>query len=77
MAEPSRRPAPDGDTGEGAGVGSDRGSSAGTPRWVKAFAIVALVLVLLFVVLQVVGGGGHSPGRHAVVGGDLAHALRS
>lgn len=33
----------------------------GTPRWVYAAGIVAVVLVLLFVVLHLVGGGfrGH------------------
>lgn len=39
----------------------------GTPRWVKVFGIVVLVLVLLFVVVQVTGvGGPHGPGRHAL-----------
>jgi hypothetical protein len=42
----------------------------GTPRWVKAFGIIALVLVLLVVVLLLTGrGGGHGPGRHTS-GGD-------
>lgn len=36
----------------------------GTPRWVKVFAIVAAVLALLVVVLMLVGGGQHGPGRH-------------
>jgi ABC-type transporter Mla subunit MlaD len=37
----------------------------GTPRWVKVFAIIAVLVVLLFVVLVVTGrGGGHGPGRH-------------
>jgi ABC-type transporter Mla subunit MlaD len=35
-------------------------------RWVKVFAIIALVVVLLVVVVMLVGGGGgHGPGRHA------------
>lgn len=37
----------------------------GTPRWVKVFAIVSLVVVLLLVVLLIAGRGGHGPGRHA------------
>jgi ABC-type transporter Mla subunit MlaD len=38
-----------------------------TPRWVKVFAIIALVVVVLFVVLLLTGRGGeHGPGRHAV-----------
>lgn len=36
-----------------------------TPRWVKVFGIVALVVVLLFVGLLLIGGpGGHGPRRH-------------
>ncbi|GIJ48029.1 hypothetical protein Val02_49150 [Virgisporangium aliadipatigenens] len=34
----------------------------GTPRWVKAFAIVGAVLVVLIVVALL---AGHGPGRHA------------
>lgn len=34
-----------------------------TPRWVKVFGIIAIVVVAVFVVLQVIGGG-HGPGRH-------------
>ena len=38
---------------------------AGTPRWVKAFGLVALVLLLAFVVLHLVGGGfGHHIAEH-------------
>ena len=40
----------------------------GTPRWVKVFGIIAIVL-LLFVLLSVfTGGGPHGPGRHASSG---------
>ena len=42
--------------------------TAGTPRWVKVFAIVALLVVLLFVVLMLTGRGDHGPGRHAPSG---------
>jgi hypothetical protein len=56
------------DTDGGAGAGPDRGSSTvypGTPRWVKAFGIVVLVLALLVVGLLVAGvGGQHGPRRH-------------
>jgi hypothetical protein len=38
--------------------------STGTPRWVKAFGVIALIVVALFVVLLVFGGG-HGPGRHS------------
>ena len=36
-----------------------------TPRWVKVFGIIALVLVLLVVIMMFTGvGGDHGPGRH-------------
>jgi hypothetical protein len=38
-----------------------RGSTTGTPRWVYAFGISAIVLVLLFVTLHLTG---HSPMGH-------------
>ena len=43
----------------------NRGSPPSTPRWVKVFIIVALVLVLLLVIIMFTGiGGEHGPGRH-------------
>jgi hypothetical protein len=61
-------PRPDPDTG----VEPDRRPTTGTPRWVTGFGIVALILVVVFVVLQLVGvGGRHGPGRHAP-GGDTS-----
>jgi hypothetical protein len=45
--------------------------TAGTPRWVKVFGIIALVLAVLVVVLLVAGRGGHGPGRHTP-GGDTS-----
>ncbi len=38
--------------------------SAGTPRWVKVLGIIAIVVGLLFIVLQFMGGGNHGPSRH-------------
>jgi hypothetical protein len=39
--------------------------TAGTPRWVKVFGIITLVVIMLAVVLLVTGRGGpHSPRRH-------------
>jgi hypothetical protein len=36
-----------------------------TPRWVKVFFIIVLVLVLLFVIMKITGiGGEHGPSRH-------------
>lgn len=44
---------------------SDYRSTYRTPRWVKIFGIVALVLTLLVVVVLVTGlGSEHGPGRH-------------
>lgn len=40
----------------------------GMPRWVKVSLIVLGVLVLVFVLANVIGGGEHGPGRHG--GGD-------
>ena len=54
-------PDSNGDTG----VGPDRGSPPRTPRWVKVFGIIVIVLVLLFVILHLSGNspfGG--PGGH-------------
>lgn len=54
----------------------------GTPRWVKAFGIIALALVLLVAVLLVASGGGHGPGRHIPSGSPagstapLAHGVQ-
>lgn len=69
MTDPAPYPDPDLEAGASAG----RDSTPGTPRWVKAFGIVALVLILLVVVALVAGGGpgGHGPSRHA--GGDGDH----
>jgi ABC-type transporter Mla subunit MlaD len=60
MTQPTAGPESD----EGAMSGPDRGTRPTTPRWVKVFAVVALVAVLLLVVLLVVGGGEHGPTRH-------------
>lgn len=49
---------------------SDRESPPSTPRWVKIFGIIAIVLVLLFIIIQLTGiGGDHGPGRHILSGG--------
>jgi hypothetical protein len=36
----------------------------GTPRWVRLFLAVALTVVLVGVVLVLLSGGRHGPGRH-------------
>jgi hypothetical protein len=51
------------DLGGDTGVGPDDGSTSGTPRWVKVFGIIAILLVLLFVSLHRAGlsPAGHGP----------------
>ena len=36
----------------------------GTPRWVKVFGLIALVLVLLFAIVILTDPGRHGPRRH-------------
>ena len=43
---------------------SNRGPTAGTPRWVKVSGIIALAVVFLLIILLLTGGN-HGPGRHA------------
>ena len=45
------------------GVRHDHPSPTGTPRWVKAFAVIAVVLVVL-VAVMLLSGGRHGPSRH-------------
>ena len=73
--------------GELGGEESDRGSTTSTPRWVKGFAIIALVVVLAFVIVLVIqgphrpsmpgmhgGGGGEAPASNVVApDGDGGH----
>lgn len=58
------------------GDGPGRGASYRTPRWVKVFGIVTLIVVLVIVVVLVTGlGGPHGPRRHGLgadTGGRLA-----
>ncbi len=48
-------------------AGPDRESTTdtrpATPRWVKVFGIIALVLILMLVIMML-SGGSHGPGRH-------------
>jgi hypothetical protein len=46
---------------------ADPPPDTGTPRWVKVFGIIALVVVLLVVVATFIGGE-HGPGRHTQTG---------
>lgn len=59
---------PETESGDDTGAGPGRGSKPGTPRWVKVFGIIALVLIVVVVVGLITGhlgpGGRHGPGRH-------------
>ncbi len=57
MTEPPARPASTDAT-------ADRDGTAGPPRWVKVVAIVAVVLIAAMVIVMLVSGGSHGPGRH-------------
>lgn len=64
----------DPDTGNDDAAAPHRGTPTGTPRWAKVAGIIALVLVLLFLVLELTGlRGGHGPGRHTP-GADTSRA---
>ncbi len=67
MADPPPYP----DTDDDVSVGPDRGATTGTPRWVKVFGIITIVLILLLVILRATGAGPgiHGPERH-MPGGD-------
>jgi hypothetical protein len=59
---------PDSKSNNDTGVGSTEDRPPGTPRWVKVFGIIVLVLVLLVAGLMIFGGGEHGPGRHTPSG---------
>jgi hypothetical protein len=66
MADPPRHS----DRGKDTDAAPNGGSTTDTPRWVKTFGIVAVVVILAFVVLLIAQGpGGHGPGRHTSHGG--------
>ena len=53
-------PNPNSDIGGNARMRPDRRSPPGIPRWVKASALIAIALVVLFVIMHLAGGGfGH------------------
>lgn len=56
-------------SGDGDDAAAERpgGAPPGMPRWVKVFAVIALVLAVLLVGLVALSDGDHGPGRHAGV----------
>jgi len=49
------------------------GSPTKTPRWVKVFGVITIVLILLFVALHLTGNG---LGGHALPSGITEHGVR-
>ena len=45
-------------------VKPDRGSPPDTPRWVKVFVIIFIVLILAVVILHLTGNSLGGPGGH-------------
>ena len=56
MDDPPHHPGFKGNAGDDTGVERDGGSTASTPRWVRVFGIIAIVLVLLFVIMLITRG---------------------
>ena len=57
--------------------GTDRSLTYSTPRWVKVFGIIVLVMVLLVIVVLVTGlGGEHGPGRHTTSGDSITSSIQ-
>ncbi len=59
---------PDPGTGEDTGVRPTADRPPSTPRWVKVFGILVIIVVLLVVAVMFIGGGEHGPGRHTPSG---------
>jgi hypothetical protein len=47
---------------------ADRPPYPGTPRWVKVFGIIVIVVVVLVLAGMFISGGRHGPGRHTPSG---------
>lgn len=60
MSNPCRRPDRRDDANLETGVEDGRG----VPRWVKLFGLAAVVLLALAIVVMLLSGGQHGPGRH-------------
>ncbi|MBI2906738.1 MAG: hypothetical protein HYX92_03660 [Chloroflexi bacterium] len=60
MADLAPRTGPNSDTGDEL----SHEPTTGTPRWVKVFAVAALALLVLFVILHLTGNSPGGPGRH-------------
>ena len=45
-------------------AGPDRRSTYRTPRWVKVFAVIAIILILVFIILHLTGNSTGVHGGH-------------
>jgi hypothetical protein len=66
--EGTRMPEPGPHRHEGANADTGDATAAsqrGTPRWVKVAGVIALVILVMLVV-ALLSGGKHGPGRHAL-----------
>lgn len=52
---------------------SDTGDDTGTPRWVKVFATILVVVVLLFLILLLTHGPHRGHGAHRLHGSSSGH----
>lgn len=68
MADPPRTPDSRPGASDDTDVRAGRGSTSGTPRWVKVSGVIALVLGLLLAVMMLFGGGRHGPAQHSGLG---------
>ncbi len=61
MANLPPYPAPNSDSGDNVHVNPDRSLPPSTPRWVKVFGIIFLLLIVLVIILHLTGNslGGH------------------
>lgn len=68
MADLPTHPHASGTSGDDPGTGQGRESTTGAPRWVMIVGIIALIVILLFAVMMLVGGG-HRPSPHSAPSG--------
>ena len=60
MSGPDKRPS----SGHHANVEAGSEGDHRVPRWVKVFGIAAILLLALAIVVMLLSGGRHGPGRH-------------
>ncbi|WLD92032.1 hypothetical protein [Alkalihalobacillus sp. AL-G] len=55
---------------------SVRAERPSTPRWVKVFGIILLVLLLLVFIMKFVIGGNHGPSRHISISNAIEQGVK-